>query len=137
MMKRIQSVLLFICVVSIAVTGCRGGGEIYNVKDAPVITASGKTPSLEEMQKAILTAGAGLNWSMAVVKPGHIVGTLNVRSHQAVVDIVYNSKTYSITYKDSTNLKYDPEKKTIHENYRSWIQNLDNNIRNRMTVAGN
>ncbi len=136
-MKRIQSVLLFICVVSIAVTGCRGGGEIYNVKDAPVITASGKTPSLEEMQKAILTAGAGLNWSMAVVKPGHIVGTLNVRSHQAVVDIVYNSKTYSITYKDSTNLKYDPEKKTIHENYRSWIQNLDNNIRNRMTVAGN
>lgn len=134
-MKRLQAVLLFICVVAVAVAGCRGGGEIYNVKDAPVITASGKTPSLEEMQKAILTAGVGLNWSMAVVKPGHIVGTLNVRSHQAVVDIVYNSKTYSITYKDSTNLKYDAEKKTIHENYRSWIQHLDNNIRNRMTVA--
>lgn len=137
MMKRAQAVFFVFCITSVAMTGCRGGGEIYNVKDAPVITASGKTPSLEEMQKAILTAGAGLNWSMAVVKPGHIVGTLNVRSHQAVVDIVYNSKTYSITYKDSTNLKYDAEKKTIHENYRSWIQNLDNNIRNRMTVAGN
>jgi hypothetical protein len=135
-MKRIQPVLAVICLVLIAVTGCRGGGEIYNVKDAPINTASGSTPSLEDVQKAIVTAGTGLNWSMAVVKPGHIVGTLNVRSHTAVVDIMYNSKTYSITYKDSTNLKYDAEKKTIHENYRSWIQNLDNNIRGRLTVAG-
>lgn len=135
-MKRIQPVLAVICLALIAVTGCRGGGEIYTVKDAPINTASGSTPSLEEVQKAIITAGTGLNWSMAVVKPGHIVGTLNVRSHQAVVDIMYNSKTYSITYKDSTNLKYDAEKKTIHENYRSWIQNLDNNIRGRLTVAG-
>jgi hypothetical protein len=135
-MKRIQPVLAVICLVLIAVTGCRGGGEIYNVKDAPINTASGSTPSLEDVQKAIITAGTGLNWSMAVVKPGHIVGTLNVRSHTAVVDIMYNSKTYSITYKDSTNLKYDAEKKTIHENYRSWIQNLDNNIRGRLTVAG-
>ncbi|MBH0176491.1 MAG: hypothetical protein HP491_01150 [Nitrospira sp.] len=134
-MKQLQAALLCICVASVAVAGCRGGAEIYTVKDAPVITASGKTPSLEEMQKAIVTAGVGLNWSMAVVKPGHIVGTLNVRSHQAVVDIVYNSKTYSITYKDSTNMKYNAEKKLIHENYRGWIQNLDNNIRNRMTVA--
>ncbi len=136
MRKRIQAVLLFICVASVAVTGCRGGGEIYNVKDAPVNTASGSSPSLEEVQKAIVAAGAGRNWSMAVVKPGHIVGTLNIRSHQAVVDILYNTKTYSIIYKDSTNLKYDAEKKTIHENYRSWIQILDNDIRARLTAAG-
>ena len=135
-MKRIQPVLLFLCVALVAVTGCRGGAEIYNVKDAPVMTATGNSPSLEEVQKAIVSAGAGLNWSMAVAKPGHIVGTLNVRSHQAVVDIMYNSKTYSIIYKDSTNLKYDAEKKTIHENYRAWIQNLDNAIRSRLTAAG-
>jgi hypothetical protein len=135
-MKRMQPVLLFLCVALVLVTGCRGGGAIYNIKDAPINTASGSTPSLEDVQKAIITAGTGLNWSMAVVKPGHIVGTLNVRSHQAVVDITYNSKTYSITYKDSTNLKYNADKQTIHENYRSWIQNLDNNIRGRLTVAG-
>ena len=135
-MKRIQPVLLFLCAALVAVTGCRGGGEIYNIKDAPINTASGSTPSLEDVQKAIITAGTGLNWSMAVVKPGHIVGTLNVRSHQAVVDIMHNTKTYSITYKDSTNLKYNADKQTIHENYRGWIQNLDNNIRGRLTVAG-
>ena len=135
-MKPIHTTMLVICLALAMGTGCRGGAEIYNVKDAPVNTASGVTPSLEDVQKAILTAGTGLNWSMVVVKPGHIVGTLNVRSHTAVVDIMYNSKTYSIMYKDSTNLKYNAEKKTIHENYRSWIQNLDNNIRGRMTVAG-
>lgn len=135
-MKRIQAVLLCICVVSVAVAGCRGGAEIYNVKDAPVVTASGSSPSLEEVQKAIIAAGTGLNWSMAVAKPGHIVGTLNIRSHQAVVDIMHNTKNYSIIYKDSTNLKYDAEKKTIHENYRSWIQHLDNAIRARLTAAG-
>lgn len=135
-MKRIQPVLLFLCVMFVAVMGCRGGGQIYNVKDAPVTTASGKTPSLEEIQKAIVTAGTGLNWRMAVVKPGLIVGTLSVRSHMAIVNIAYDTKTYSITYKDSTNLKYDAEKQTIHENYRGWIQNLDNAIRSRLTVAG-
>lgn len=135
-MKRIQPVLLFLCVMFVAVMGCRGGGQIYNVKDAPVTTASVKTPSLEEIQKAIVTAGTGLNWRMAVVKPGLIVGTLSVRSHMAIVNIAYDTKTYSITYKDSTNLKYDAEKQTIHENYRGWIQNLDNAIRSRLTVAG-
>lgn len=135
-MKRLQAVLLVICVTSIAVVGCRGGGEIYNVKDAPVMTATGSSPSLEEVQKAIIAAGAGLNWTMAVAKPGHIVGTLNIRSHQAVVDIMHNTKNYSITYKDSTNLKYNAEKNTIHEQYRNWIQHLDNAIRARLTTAG-
>jgi hypothetical protein len=120
----------------LAAMGCRGGGQIYNVKDAPITTATGKAVTMDQVSKAIIEAGTELKWSMAVAKPGHIVGTLNVRSHQAIVDITYNTKMYSITYKDSTNLHYDDEKKTIHENYRSWIQRLDNTIRGRITAAG-
>jgi hypothetical protein len=116
--------------------GCRGGGPIYNVKDAPINTTAGHAPTLEQVTKAIVQGGVGLTWSMTVVTPGHIIGKLNVRSHTAVVDITYNTKTYSITYKDSTNLKYDADKQTIHENYRPWIQNLDNNIRNRLIAIG-
>ena len=135
-MKRIQPVLLFLCVALVVVTGCRSGVPIYNVKDAPIMTASGNSPSLEEVQKAIIAAGAGLNWSMTVAKPGYIVGTLNIRSHQAVVDIMYNPKTYSITYKGSTNLRYNADQQTIHEQYRSWIQDLDNAIRSRLATGG-
>ena len=135
-MKRIQPVLLFLCVMFVAVMGCRGGAQIFQVKDAPVQTATGKQPSLEDVQKAIIAAGVGLNWQMVVAKPGEIIGTLNIRSHQAVVSIPYTTKNYSIVYKDSTNLKYNAEKQTIHENYSGWIQRLDGAIRARLTAAG-
>jgi len=135
-MKRIQSGILFACVVLVAVMGCRGGGAIYNVKDAPIQTATGKQPGMEDVQNAIITAGVGLGWQMAVAKPGEIIGTLNLRSHQAVVSIPYTTKHYSILYKSSTNLRYDAEKQTIHENYLAWIQRLDGAIRTRLTAAG-
>ena len=135
-MKRLRSGILFACVVLVAVMGCRGGGQIYNVKDAPITTATGKEMTLEQVTKAIVEAGAGLTWTMAIVKPGQIVGTLNLRSHTAVVDITYNTKTYDITYKNSVNLKYNAEKNTIHENYRGWIMNLDNAIKGRLTALG-
>ena len=135
-MKRILSGMVVACLVVAVVAGCRGGGQIYNVKDAPVQTATGKEPNMEDVQKAIIQAGAGLGWTMAVVRPGEIMGTLNVRSHQAVVTIPYTTKTYSILYKDSSNLKYNADKQTIHENYTAWIQRLDGAIRSRLTAAG-
>lgn len=135
-MKRIRSGILFACVVLVAVMGCRGGGQIYNVNAAPVQTATGKEPNMEDVQTAIIQAGAGLGWIMARVKPGEIMGTLNVRSHQAVVTIPYTTKTYSIIYKDSNNLKYNADKQTIHKNYTGWIQRLDEAIRSRLTAAG-
>lgn len=135
-MKRMRSGILLAFVVLVAVMGCRGGGQIYQVKDAPVQTATGKEPSIDDVQKSIIAAGAGLGWQMAVAKPGEIIGTLNVRSHQAVVSIPFTTKKYSILYKDSSNLKYDAEKQTIHENYGGWIQRLDGAIKSRLTAAG-
>lgn len=135
-MKQILSGIVVACLVVAVVAGCRGGGQIYNVKDAPITTATGKEMTLEQVTKAIVEAGAGLTWTMAIVKPGQIVGTLNLRSHTAVVDITYNTKTYDITYKNSVNLKYNAEKNTIHENYRGWVMNLDNAIKGRLTAAG-
>ena len=135
-MKRILPSMLVVCMAVVMVVGCRGGGQIYQVKDAPVQTATGNQLSLAEVEKAIIQAGVAAGWMMAIAKPGEIIGTLNLRSHQAVVSIPYTSKTYSILYKDSSNLKYNAEKQTIHENYASWIQRLDGAIRSRLTAAG-
>jgi hypothetical protein len=131
-----KPLVLCFCLVSIGLTGCRGGGQIYNVKNAPVITATGKEATLDQVTKAIVEAGTGLGWTMTVVKRGQIIGTLHLRSHTAVVDIPYTTKTYSILYKDSTNLQYDPEKQTIHKNYQSWIENLHNAIKRRLVGLG-
>jgi len=135
-MNRMLSRVLLGCMVLVVVTACRGGGQIYQVREAPVVTASGKELRLEDVRKEIIQAGVALGWQMTVAKPGEIIGTLNIRSHQAVVTIPYTTKTYSILYKDSSNLKYDAEKQTIHENYSGWIQRLDGAIRSRLTAAG-
>ncbi|MCP9441208.1 MAG: hypothetical protein NNA20_01320 [Nitrospira sp.] len=124
------------CLMLLALVGCRGGGQIYNVKDAPVTTATGKEVSLDQVTKAIVQAGSGLGWTMTVSKPGYIIGTLNIRSHTAVVEIPYTTKTYSILYKDSTNLKYDPKEQTIHRNYKGWIERLDAAIKSQLSGLG-
>lgn len=122
--------------VLVAMIGCRAGGQVYEVKDAPVQTASGKALTVEQVQKAILDAGIKQTWIMTVVKPGEILGEYNVQSHTIHVTIPYTPKNYSILYKDSSNLRYDPEKRTIHVNYAKWIQRLDNEIKMRLSAAG-
>ena len=135
-MKRAWPGILVACLALVATIGCKGGAPIYQVKDAIVQTASGKELTREQVQKVIIEAGVKNEWIMAVVKPGEILGTLNVRNHTAVVTIPYTGKNYSIIYKDSTNLKYSAEKQTIHQEYTYWIQRLDNEIRARLTAAG-
>ena len=105
---------------------------VLNVTDVPVQTNSGQKASLDDVGKAITRAGVALGWQMKTVKPGNIMGTLNLRSHTAVVDVTYNTQSYSINYKDSVNLKYDG--KNIHPNYNGWIQNLDRGIRAQISA---
>ena len=116
--------------------GCRAGGQVYEVKDAPIQTAAGTELTLEQVQKAIIDAGIKQTWIMTPVKPGEMLGEYNVQSHQIHVLIPYTTKTYSILYKDSSNLRYDPVKRTIHVNYQRWIERLDNEIKARLSAAG-
>ena len=121
----------------VSMTGC--GAPILNVKDAPVKTLSGKELTSDQVTKAIVLAGMGLKWEMEIVAPGHIIGMLNLRSHQAIVDITYNTKIYSIAYKKSRGLMQVNEDGTpvgIHPNYNGWIENLDNAIRTQFIAAG-
>jgi hypothetical protein len=110
--------------------GCRAGVPIYNVTESPVV-ASKANPSADDVGRAIQRAGATLGWQMSATKPGNILGTLNLRKHVAVVDINYNAKSYSINYKDSTELAYDGQ--NIHPNYNGWVQNLDKAIKVQLT----
>ena len=111
--------------------GCRAPMPVYNVTDAPV-AASKPSPSLDEVGKAIQRAGVALGWQMKETKPGHMLATLALRKHEAVVDVNYGVKSYSIRYKDSTELGYDGQ--NIHPNYNGWIQNLDKGIRAQLSL---
>jgi hypothetical protein len=100
---------------------------IRNIENAP-INVSSSNYDLSDVTKAIKTAGIGLGWQMKEETPGHIVASLYLRSHVAVVDITYTLDGYSINYKDSTNLKYDPASNGIHSSYNRWVRNLAKEI---------
>ena len=122
----------FVALFFVAVLGaCRGIAPVYNVEKTPIV-ASKPNADLNDVAKAIERAGVGLGWQMRAVRPGMTVGTLALRGHTAAVDIDYDTKTYSIRYKGSTNLDYDGN--NIHSNYNGWIQNLDKAIKAQLTV---
>jgi hypothetical protein len=135
-MKQMAAGIFVASLIVVALVGCRAGGQVYEVKDAPIQTATGKELTLEQVKKAIIDAGIKQTWIMTEVKPGEMLGEFNVQSHQIHVTIPYTTKNYSILYKDSSNLRYDPVKRTIHVNYQKWIERLDNEIKARLGAAG-
>ena len=127
-MKR--SLLALPLVVMFAMIGCVA--PLINVTDSAITTGSEKSATLQELGEAVIRAGGSLGWRMQRIKPGHIVGTLFLRSHMAAVDIAFNEDTYSITYKNSSNLQYDGEE--IHRNYNGWIKRLDDAINHEFSM---
>lgn len=124
------AIILLVALFAMTMVGCRTA-PIKNVSKMPI---SAHGASMEDIGKAIKAAGTGLGWLMKERSPGLITGTLSVRSHMAKVEIPYSRTSYSIRYKDSSNLKYSAQNKTIHSNYNGWIQNLDNAIRAQLTM---
>jgi len=122
-----QVFLCLIAAITLMLAGCRTA-PIYNVASAPVIAP--KQVSMQDVERAITRAGAGLGWIMNPKGPGQIEGTLLLRTHKAVVDITYDTKTYDIKYKDSANLDYDGS--GIHSNYNGWVLNLEKAIRTHL-----
>jgi len=120
-MKNLSRTFLAVAVL-VLVAAC--SAPVYNVVSEPVLAQRNVTQ--EEVKKAIISAGTGLGWKMTPQGDGRITGRLDLRKHTAIVDITYTAKAFSITYVDSTNLKYDG--RLIHRNYNNWIMNLENRI---------
>ncbi len=109
--------------------GC-GTANIYNVQHNPVSIKSGT--SSHDIYKAIQNAGASKGWMISKTSEGVAKGEINLRRHQAIVDVKYTDKDYSINYVSSLNLNSDG--KVIHTNYNGWIQNLQKAINVQMSL---
>jgi hypothetical protein len=70
----------------------------------------------------IRRVGAAQGWVIESRAPGLLRGTLNRRDQQAVVDIPYDARRFSIRYARSANLNYDGT--SISSNYNSYVQRL-------------
>lgn len=81
----------------------------------------------EQVGNAIINGGISKGWVMKKDQPGVIRGQLNVRQHQAVINIPYTAHDYSISYVSSINLD-DNGKGAIHRSYNRWILGLNQAI---------
>lgn len=106
--------------LALAISGCRGATPVYNVESEPLSVV--RPATLQEVETAIRRAAARIGWTVKRLGPRKLEGRVVVRRHVALVDITYTTKEFSITYKDSQNLKYTGT--TIHKNYNNWVLNL-------------
>ena len=104
-------------------SACSNIQPLYNIENTPIVY----NLKSNQVKSAIIQSGSNRGWIMKEINPGEIRGELFVRGHQAVIDVSYTDKTYSINYVSSNNLKYKDG--TIHRNYNRWINNLDFSIK--------
>ena len=127
---RIQNIIASVA-IAVSLAAC-SIAPIQNINQAPVIAPQGKGVTQEQVRLAILRAGAALGWQMADEGPGKIVGTINLRTHTAIIEIPYSTTSYSIKYRSSINL--DESNGQIHKNYNGWIQNLTKGINAQLAL---
>jgi hypothetical protein len=135
-MRKVKFAIPLMLLAAIAVAGCRATVPVDNIENSPygaTSYADTKQLTLDDYERAIIIAGSERNWVFEKVGPGHLVGTNVVRGkHTAVVEVIFTTTEFSISYKDSKNLEYDPAKNTIHPNYNSWIELLKGDIQSEI-----
>jgi hypothetical protein len=116
-----KNIVLSLLVMGL-LTACNTSRPLTNLNNHNIEYLVNGEKTAEDVKLSIIQAGQVLGWQMQPIAPSVIRGTLNIRAHQAVVDIPYNTKSYSIIYVSSVNLDYDGQ--TIHRSYPRWVNNL-------------
>lgn len=131
-MQKLKYILPILFIAAFAVAACRAPVPVQNFNDVKYGMSDYKpsrTLTLDDYERAIIRAGSKRNWIFEPAGPGHLIGTNDVRGkHKAVVDVTFNTETFSIDYKNSQNLDYNSSARTIHPNYNSWVDLLKADI---------
>jgi len=88
----------------------------------------GSRIAYREIEKAILDACARRKFKATVVEPGLITAHWESRGHSFDVTIPFNDKAYSIRYKDSVRMDYNPDRHRIDDAYNEYVDGLSDHI---------
>jgi len=115
-MKKILFVLLSVFILAACKTT-----PVYNIDKSQVPAGI----SAKQVEKNIVKALVQKGWQVKANADGVILAEIMVRTHTARIEVSFDESQYSINYVDSTNLKYNAQKNTIHKNYNNWIIYID------------
>jgi len=124
-----SGILLLAFTLVLPLAACKRQAPLRNWVDMPVVGAKNGPVAKEKVKEVILEACKNRGWAAREVSPGLIRAELNARQkHSATIEIPYSGASYSIIYKDSFNLRYNPATQTIHNQYNNWVINLRRDI---------
>jgi hypothetical protein len=129
-LKRLLSFSLIFAFTCAILIGCSKTVPIENTSSPMPLV--GTSTNKAKIADAIVRAGLKTNWRITPAGEGKMIGTLNIRSHTAVVNIIYDETSYRIEYSDSVNLKHTDGR--IHKNYNKWVHALDRNINTEIAM---
>ena len=95
----------------------------YNENSLNVPSSANLT--MQQVEEAIFKAATVRHWEIRRIRQGELEAKYDVKSHGryvAFVRIIHDTRSYSIIYKDSSNLKFKEGR--IHRNYNNWIRRL-------------
>jgi hypothetical protein len=131
-MKKMLGLLaaLLTCTLLALDAHARSSVPLAEFENMPAVAASGQPASSAQIKAAIEAAAQQHDWTVVTPAPGRMVATLQVRNkHTVVTEILYKPGQYSVQYKDSVNMNFDPSTRVIHPFYNKWVQGLVDDIR--------
>jgi hypothetical protein len=126
-----RSVLLLILLGVAGTALARSAEEVINYENNLIPQRPGHELTLDDVQHAISVAGANSgHWAVSESAPGRL--KLIQLSHKVmvVVEVTYDTHTYSIHYSTSSGMHYRKNDgvELIHPKYNEWVQKLKHSI---------
>jgi hypothetical protein len=113
----------------LAAPAARADDRIKDVVDHEVpALKDGTRIALPEVQAAILAACERRRFEASVLSPGVITARWVHGSHSFDVTIPFTDSAYSIRYKDSQRMDYNPAKQRIDDSYNEFVAALSEHI---------
>jgi len=133
-MKKILNISILLIITGLILTGCGQAPTVQNIDNSNYFA---KSQAKTDVAKAIQRGASRKGWRTKAISDGLIEANINVRGKYFVaVDINYDSKGYKISYKKSTNLKYNEADNTIHGSYNKWVNYLSQSINYELQSIG-
>ncbi|MEA3372793.1 MAG: caspase family protein [Campylobacterota bacterium] len=117
----LKKVFIPLVLILLFIQGCTSKAVLH-LENNPIQSQQ----SLDNIANAIESSAIKRGWKTQRVAPGNIVAQIDKRQHMAKVNILYDTRSYSIKYADSKNLKYTGS--SIHRAYNSWVTYLKRDI---------
>lgn len=101
---------------------------LQNYDNIPALGFQNQSLDMKQIERAIYIGAYNQGWSTVRVASGHIVATHIEAPRQVVVDILFDTHSYSINYKSSQDMNFDPATGKIDPRYNRWTADLRDSI---------